>query len=764
MNWPVLRALDVIGNAPGSAVLAYPLRVLAVVPAEDLMWVIELPGARKAPSGRTRTYVTGPAPVRLSDFHDHVQASRLCISTFRGPAILTQTDEEVRAQASTPRQKARTEQLIARRESRWSKISPVVCDRDTGKIRGFLELVADPGFPAAIASQASASNVAASTLYSLIHLYWALGSRKNALCTNYWRCGGPGVRKVQRRKLGRKTRLFHAGLSGEGYVLAGEEDKQKLAWGYRLISAEVSPRDAYLLTCGAHWANRVTSDDGVTVPTLFPPDERPSFDQFMYWGKTLNDNKAVAELLLGAHQRARKTGLRGGSLQDMVAMVGQLSAFDSTSTDVYLVSLLSRLKKLPPMTRLIVKEQQLGVILGFYCGWEAPSPRTALMAVFHGAQSKVEYCRRFGIAIQDADIPAMLTRTILADNGELKGHVPTQAEDQFGFGIEWNAIFDSPGKGGVESQHHSDHKKLDHKLPGTNRGKRRERGEQHAALGALWNYFEYMREFIHAVLAHNTEEVPDLAPIAMLKYAPDVRPTRVNILQWLREQGLTAEIACNPEEMRAFMLPNVPAVIRKNGVYPVADVLGYETRLPRLRYTSPELVASGVLAQVAATGNPIRTNLKLEGESLARAWLPTKNGMIALELGTRDSMLRDQLSYADYRKWFCDYALHRGQSRRDDDAEKLAKVLRIQGTTANAKRELAAEAAALQKPMSKASVVRDLRRNRDFEIAYLRDQTRSSAGVPVARAPSAGGEHTSVVTPSAAATAMDRLNAKEFGS
>ena len=145
----------------------------------------------------------------------------------------------------------------------------------------------------------------------------------------------------------------------------------------------------------------------------------------------------------------------------------------------YLTRHNSRLKKLPPMTRYILKEVRTGLIYGLHCNWEPPSPKSALLTILHGAMtSKVEWAKRFGVQRQEGIIPGLLCRTNLADHGELKGAEATEAETQFGFGIDLPTTMSGDRKGGVESQHHADHAHLDRKLPGTTRGKRPGRGDE----------------------------------------------------------------------------------------------------------------------------------------------------------------------------------------------------------------------------------------------------------------------------------------------
>lgn len=424
------QLLDVLSNTPHSCALALPMRIIAIAESEDELWLIPLPGKVSKNQARRDTYAAAPVCKSLIEFACHVSESRLAVSKLAANRIYDMPDKEMKSSATTDKARARITKQLFHRDQRWKDIAPLI------ENRSFLEIVHDPNRAAAITEHASKTGKSRTTIYYLLHLYWFSGSRKNGLMNNYGKCGSPGQQKKQNSKLGRKTRLAKAGEEiSNGYVLSDEEDKHKLAWGYALIRHKLSPHDAWLAVSGVHWAERTIDVNGKPSVKLFPANDRPSYDQFLYWGKLLNEGQSITEISLGQLKFNKKTGARGGSLQDQVTAVGQLGVFDSTSTDTYLVSTMSRLRTLPPMTRLVAQDVRSEVIYGLYCGWDSPSPATALQAILHGATPKSLWCKRFGIDIDEEQWPHQLARGIQADNGELKGSVPTEAEVQFGFGI-----------------------------------------------------------------------------------------------------------------------------------------------------------------------------------------------------------------------------------------------------------------------------------------------------------------------------------------
>lgn len=406
-----------------------------------------------------------------------------------------------------------------------------------------------------------------------------------------------------------------------------------------------------------------------------------------------------------------------------------------------------------------------------YCGWESPSPATALQAILHGASPKGPWCKRFGIEVTEDQWPHFLARGIQADNGELKAAVPTRAEEQFGFSINYTPTNKGDRKGGVEASHRSIHKDLDHKIPGTTKGKRTDRGVQHAAISALWNYHEYMPELIQAILDFNNEERLELAPIEMLREKPTIEPTRLNIFLWLRKHGMSADIPVDLEALRAFTLPDTDAVVRKNGVYIVGSVLGHKQILPRFRYTSPELVATGLMSKVKVSGSPIQTTVKMDKSVPNQAWLPTKAGMIPLRLADRDTILCGQVTLPDWEDHLANRALDRARTRGSSDQKNWQTLERRTSISKNARAELREENTRQTRPPSKTAMKRNLRSHRYQEMAALRlqdaqgNQQHQVAATPAAHVPALPAQQieASRRMPSAADRAMRNLNSEEFG-
>lgn len=719
------NAMDILDNTQGNSILSGPVRILGWgrFQEKDLIWLINLPRKSKTRGTRRKGYMPGPYSIPLPDLLSLLSEARVYVLKLQPDLKLRMADKDRLEACGTTTQRNRLQKDLRNRDVRYEAIKPLVGLSDATVSMPLAQILTDQALGNRIAARKQELDLSSSTLYNWLHRYWAGGCQKNALLSNYERCGNPGQPKAQRKKLGRNTRLFRQGLvPSRGYPLS-EQDKARLASGYRLISHSMRPKDAYLATCAAHWAEHAMSDSFQVRAVLYPKYLRPTFNQFTRWGKKLNE-KTVMQMLLGPNKWRQASVSKGGSEQDGVGAVGQQAMFDGTSTDVYLTSYRSRLTKLPPMTRLILKESRTGLIYGLYCGWEAPSPQTALLAILHGAMPcKAAWAARYGVAIPDGAIPGLLARTHLADNGELKAAKATEAEEQFGFGIEYTPTMSGDRKGGIETQHHSDHAHVDHRLPGSTHGKQRARGESHAALGALWNNYEYMAEYIRYIVRHNTEqEVPDLAPDDMLLAVPPIKPTRVNIYQWLTDRHMNVSLPVDFEALRAFTLSDVDAVIRKNGIYLEAKVHGRKTLLPRLRYVSAELAATGLLSQVKQTGSPIHIRMKMDRTDLSQAWIPTKSGMVRVTTSARDKTILTKLTLDEWILYLEEETTRKDLNKGAGEQADADVVLRHMETTATATREANAELGALEKRPSKEMLRGNLDANRKEELRLLQEQ------------------------------------------
>lgn len=672
---PVLG--HIIRPGVGESILTGAFRVLSVQRLAETVWLIPL-DEDSSPNAQKRRYCAGPNCYSLPIISEALERGALVMEDVPLPGLWQVTDADYLNNAPNERERKLRLKRLENRDFRWKTVHAVVGDQLIQDLVPATRQLAEK-----VRSAAKLCKRSVPTLYSWVHRYWAGGECLNSLLPNTHLCGGPGKQKpYSPRRKGRKSRLYKAGIAqSEGYVLKGV-DKEKLAAGYALVKPGVTMHDAYLQTMGAYWAEAIHDHTGCLRRCLLPENCRPTEVQFAYWGRALH-GAPLRRRLAGLEHWQTSTLALAGSAQDQVHAVGQMAMIDSTSSDVYLTSVLSRNKVLPPMHRTIVVDVRSTAVMGFHAGWEAASSSTSLQAILCAAEDKKCLAARFGIEINVDDWPGMLHRLYLADNGELKSEALKEAERHFHFGIEYAKAYSGQSKSVVESQHHTDHKALDHKLPGTTRGRKQRRGESHPADAALWNYFEYMHEYILAVLEHNNEEVPHLAPFEMRK--DGVAPTRINIFRWMRDQGIRADIPCDLSQLRAFTLPDVRAVMRRDGVHLLMD--DGIRRLPGHRFFSSELMELHSWRRAAEHGRAVNLSVKLNAQDLGHVWLPTDIGLLRIPNVQAEQAVLEGMTLTDCKMDVHDQDIRSDSARERKDQQNLDTIVRRLKTTKNAMNE-----------------------------------------------------------------------------
>lgn len=702
----------------GGSSITWPHRVLAVERERDLVILIKFPGEPNE-QGKIKTHIDGPVHLGLHDLENQLERGTIAVTKLKAAGAWSMTDQDYVAAGKNETERTRRQERLRRRDQAWQLIEPIVRDEslrdialDTRKRR------------TRILKQATERGLNPTTVYRTLHIYMASGGVLNSLIPATDRCGAPGKEKEHRTKLGRPSRVAKADPDYKPYVLQ-ESDKQRLATGFLLARKTVSQHDAYLLTCAAHWSV-ITNETGRELKLdLLPEHLRPTFSEFKHWGRRLNTT-LCRKRRLGIDRLREKKKITAGSTQDQVVAIGQIAMLDSTSTDVYLTSMWSRRKKLPPMHRTIVKEIRSTAVIGFYVGWESPSSATSLLAILSSAESKIEICRRFGITITDDDWPFFLSKLFLVDNGEMKAQILTEAERQFRFGIEYVKAYNGQGKSSVENQHHTDHKRLDHKLEGATFGRARERGEDHPALGAIWNFWEYMHEYIQMIIAYNNEEVPHLAPTAMKKAG--IKPTRINVMKWLMERNMRADVPYEVEQLRAFTMPSVPAVMTANGIHLLMP--NSTRRLPGHRFYLPELQVTPAFRKALEKDGSVPIFVKCASDDLSCVWFATDDGLLKIPNVEADDDLLCEGTLTDWIQYIESEDLRKDLQRTVRDQEQLDTLLRRKATATRGKRQLAAEDEAAGKKQSKASTRANLKSNRAEEMRQLRAQDSTALGDP----------------------------------
>lgn len=735
-----------VAPGPGCSLIAGVCRILAIDAVRKILIAIDV---SHLVGGKKRKYVRAAFEAPLDTWISAFENGHIGQLQYVPPPHWIMTDSDYLDAAGTGRERKCRIRRLAKRDTSLRLIEDIVDGRSVREVA----LALGQSAPLMI-GLAAEREVNKTTLYRLLSLYLSSGGNRNSLIPETALRGGRGKAREQRRKLGRTSRLEVA-EGRSGYALS-ETDKQRLGLGYRLIDGGLKLKAAYRRTLSAYWS---VYENG--VHTLLPAAERPTFDQFKRWGAAMNTDVARnARMMRGR----KKVKAYIGTTRQQAAAFGQVAEIDSTSTDVHLVSVIDRRKVLPAPSRTILVEPLTGLELGAYIGFESPSTETIFRALLNSLESKRDLCERFDVTYDPDDwIEGIgFCRHLIIDNGEGKSQEFMEAARIFGFSCEFVVAYGADRKGTVESQHRSSHKRLDHDLPGTTKGRVRRRGEPKPADLALWNYSEYMREYILMWIRRGHERVPERANLSMIQAG--VEPTRLNIARWLINNGIRADSACDLNYARAFLIPRVLAWMTPKGIR-LHDPVNKEA-MSWFRYISVDVSTSREYREACEKEAQIAINIRLDRTDLSKIWFVTDTGMhevpeVDREDWHRDVVLDDAVQYSTDEKLEEARAEH----------QELQASIEADFRRADVTREAAAEKAALVKVGGRRPKPESMKKSRDHEMGLLGPR-RAKKNRTALSSPRAGdvsvalGRDEAVLQPTAQTTyesAMDRVLKKSRG-
>jgi hypothetical protein len=169
-------------------------------------------------------------------------------------------------------------------------------------------------------------------------------------------------------------------------------------------------------------------------------------------------------------------------------------------------------------------------VYGMHVGFESVSSTTALLAILSAATDKVSICARYGHTIEPDDWYSCTFSKFTMDNGEGKGSLVMNTLQDLQAAASYGLVYNALNKSPIESGHRSRQAKLDHLLPGSTMGRRRERGEPDRSQLACLTFHDYMHLYIEEVLFRNNKQYVD--PLRIEMYEGLKERTR-GIVEWL---------------------------------------------------------------------------------------------------------------------------------------------------------------------------------------------------------------------------------------
>lgn len=442
-----------------------------------------------------------------------------------------------------------------KRDKRWNLIQPLVIRQPEifhGSHRGKM-----------VAELERTSGSTRKTIYGLMKRYWQRGLSPNALLPDYNRCGAPNQEKPETTvKRGRPPRVE----SGANVTIAVRKIILRSIATFYATNKTMRFSDAYTEMLRVNFSTTVI--DGQTGRSEQKVRlDAPTKWQFRYWYE--KESKIYEVKRQRVSPRKYNKDMRGVIGTSAAEVSGPFSRYqiDATIVDLYLVSRTDRSKIIGRPVLYVVIDVFSRMITGIHVGLEGPSWVGAMEALSNSASSKVEYCRRFGIDIDESQWPCFgLPEAILADRGEMLSDQVETLINNFGVRVENTPPFRADWKGIVEQRFRLIQAAFGPYTPGYVEPDFQERGAEDYRLSATLDIDQFTSIMILLALYFNESgrlEGYDRTA-AMIK--DGVQPVPTELWHW-GIANCSGRPRVYPEELlRRALLPSAEATVTPYGI------------------------------------------------------------------------------------------------------------------------------------------------------------------------------------------------------
>ena len=427
-------------------------------------------------------------------------------------------------------------------ESRWALIRAFVLDEPAcyqKKVRSTFA-----------AETAKREECTVYRINQMLYRYWSGGKRKEALLPDLERRGGRG--KTKQGTVGRKYKYD----SQKEIHRITEDDLKNIR---EAVNKTYNKHQKYSFVDGYYELLKKYRKKGKDELE----DTYPTKNQFTYHARQMIS--ALERYGIRTYNKDIKGHV--GSSEGEARGPGDKYQVDATIGDVYLVSASDPTKVIGRPVIYSVADVFSRTIVGIHVGLNAPSWAEARIALFNAFTDKVEYCRYYGITIQDGDWPCKgVPHAVLADNGEFNSAKSDELVMGLGVSIENAPPWRADLKGIVEQSFRQLNLPTKPVMPGAVIKPNRTRGDENYKLSAKLTLYEYTQILIYTVLARNADMM-QRQPITSQDYIEaGIPPIPNEIWKWGMENRTGCLTVKTKEELWIGLLPRVQGVIQKQGI------------------------------------------------------------------------------------------------------------------------------------------------------------------------------------------------------
>ncbi|HCL01188.1 MAG TPA: hypothetical protein DHW61_02040 [Lachnoclostridium phytofermentans] len=257
-------------------------------------------------------------------------------------------------------------------------------------------------------------NVSVVFIYKYLRVFLQGGMNYQVLYNKYSNCGGKGKeKKYTTKKAGR--------ISSNSLVPLDDEvlhNFEKMLKYYVKKKCKVAKKDLYEKMIMDFYTQEIQLFDEIEY-ILKPISQIPSKRQFYYW---LNKKITIADRYkIEFGSSVAKNDIRPLTSDTLYRNYGAGYCFemDEMETDFYLVSSFNRSYRIGRAILYVIIDTYSKEIVGISVGLNNNSWNGANLALLNMIEDKVEYCKKYGVTIQEDEWPVskLIPQSIRVDNG-----------------------------------------------------------------------------------------------------------------------------------------------------------------------------------------------------------------------------------------------------------------------------------------------------------------------------------------------------------
>lgn len=491
--------------------------------------------------------IVRPIAVSLEGFIELVTSRIAKKAQYKLPVYLLVDEESV------------PDEHIIRRDKNHGLIKGILSDRT------FIFDYATKKRSPQLAEYAKKVNVDRKSLARLLSQYWRNGQDKMALLPAFSNSGGSGRERTPTTKpLGAPKQPRTLAVDRAAKYIVKDDDKKKFKKAlktYYLKESGLTLAKTYKNLLKDSYSKEISLAEACGIPPLVPTEK-----QFSYWRTKLFSKDYVIKQRTSENDYLKNKRGALGSIIDNSYLPGAHFEIDATVADVHIVSEFGAQYILGRPTIYIVVDRASRMIVGMHVSLYHASWRAARQALTNSFLPKSNYCKSFGIDIEDSQWPcAHIPKELVCDNGEMIGIHPQKALAPM-TQLSFTPPYRPDCKGVVEKRFDIINKEVLHELLGTTRGGQVIRGSRDPRKDAIYTLKEVTAEIIKAVLEHNRSIIDTLAFSSPLLIENDLSPTPNNYWKIHVSKHRHELQSAKSDDVIARLLPSAVVSMTLNGI------------------------------------------------------------------------------------------------------------------------------------------------------------------------------------------------------